>query len=278
MNTTYEVKSEDTLPVFEHTLNEDISGYSEVRLYVEYIGLNVLVVNDTMTVDDAGTGSVSYHFSGEQTSYNGIHYAEIVVRYPDDAVESDADTEQDVESYPKDGYFRFDFHETLDRSANLGTIADPDAEVAHLTVTGNAVFEQDVTVHGNLDVPSVTTETIVDADTDTVYDVGDDLAGGGGGGSGGETWSQTTVTSDYVAGDGDSVWADSSSQAVDVSVPPPEQGVLVRVVAVDASNGVAVSENGSEQINDGSGGQSQLSLTDGESVTLESDGTTYWVI
>jgi hypothetical protein len=50
------------------------------------------------------------------------------------------------------------------------------------------------------------------------------------------------------------------------------------VLAIDATNGVTVSQNASEGINDTSGSQSTLSLSGGEATTIGSDGSTWWVL
>lgn len=94
-----------------------------------------------------------------------------------------------------------------------------------------------------------------------------------GGSSGG--FSQTTQTADYSASDTDSVWANASSNTVTITLPTPSQSTHVRVVAVDATNTVTVSRNGTENIN---GEASDRTLTEGQSETYESDGTNWWVV
>lgn len=91
-------------------------------------------------------------------------------------------------------------------------------------------------------------------------------------------WQQTTESADYTASAEDSVWVDASSQAVTVTLPAPSAGALVRALAIDATNGVTVSQNASEGINDTSGSQSTLSLSGGEAITIGSDGSTWWVL
>jgi hypothetical protein len=93
-----------------------------------------------------------------------------------------------------------------------------------------------------------------------------------------QAWSQTTESADYTASDEDAVWVDASSNAVTVTLPAPETGIRVAVLAVDATNTVRVSQNASEGINDTSGSQSSLTLAVGEAVTVESDGSTWWVV
>jgi hypothetical protein len=88
-------------------------------------------------------------------------------------------------------------------------------------------------------------------------------------------WSQSTVTSSTTAGNYDSIWVDASSAAVTVTLPTPTQSYRVAVTAVDASNTVTVARNGTESIN---GSASDLTLVEGESVTLESDGTNWQVV
>lgn len=101
-------------------------------------------------------------------------------------------------------------------------------------------------------------------------------------GSGSETqtsgFSQITVTTDYNAADGDSVWANSGSSSVTVTLPSPAQHKSVRVINTENTNGVTLSDNAGEGINDNSGTQSNISLSYGESLEVESDGSTWWVV
>lgn len=98
------------------------------------------------------------------------------------------------------------------------------------------------------------------------------------GSGGGDAWSQTTQTSDYTATDNDSIWADASTAQVTVTLPSPSSAAQVRVVATDTTNGVTLAENGSEGINDQSGSNSTITMQTGESITVESDGSTWWVV
>jgi len=91
----------------------------------------------------------------------------------------------------------------------------------------------------------------------------------------GTDFNQTTKTSDYTASDKDSVWADASSNTVIVTLPSPSQNTRVRVIAVDATNTVTMARNGSEKIN---GDTSDITMSQDESLTVESDGTNWWII
>lgn len=137
----------------------------------------------------------------------------------------------------------------------------------------------DVTVN-SADTPAVdVTVSDVDATVSTTAStdltVSSNVAGTG---SGGTAWTQTTATSDYTASDNESIWADSSTSAVTITLPSPASSSHIRVVNIDDSNGVTLSENSSEGINDHGGSQSTITLADGESITVESDGSTWWVV
>lgn len=92
---------------------------------------------------------------------------------------------------------------------------------------------------------------------------------------GASAWSQSTITSDTTASDTDSLWVDASSNTVTVTLPSPSQNVHVRVVAINASNTVTLARNGTENIN---GSSSDRTLSAGESLTVESDGTNWWIV
>ena len=88
-------------------------------------------------------------------------------------------------------------------------------------------------------------------------------------------WNQTTQTSDYTASDDDSVWADSSSAAVTITLPAPSANTQVNVVCIDDTNGVTLSPNSTENIN---GSNSDINMAAEESITVVSDGTDWWMI
>jgi hypothetical protein len=122
-----------------------------------------------------------------------------------------------------------------------------------------------------------TTDTMDTTDPEVVHLL-EEIADGGGGTSTGETWDRVTKTSDYTASDMESIWADSSSQQVTITLPPPSQNVQIRVLAIDTANGVILSENSVEGINDQGGSHSTINMREGESIRVESNGATWWII
>ena len=93
------------------------------------------------------------------------------------------------------------------------------------------------------------------------------------------TWTQTSIDdtdSPYDASDLESVWVDASGGAVTVNAPTPGQDVEFRVYAVDASNTITVSRNGTESIN-GSASDHEINDTN-VAVSFESDSTDWAIV
>lgn len=140
------------------------------------------------------------------------------------------------------------------------TVTDADDGVnTTITDTDSGI---DVTVGGNAGVEA----TIV--------------SGGSGGstGSSGSEWTQRTVTADTTAEIDESIWADGSSQSVTVTLPTAVQSAHVRVVAIDTTNDVAITGQGTTTISDHTGDMQTITMTDGESITVESDGSTWRIV
>jgi hypothetical protein len=90
-------------------------------------------------------------------------------------------------------------------------------------------------------------------------------------GSGGTSRTVTTVTADHTASDGEIVLVDASGGAVTVTLPTASSGLLVDVVAIDATNTITVASPNTETI----GGASSVALGTNDSVLITSDGTNY---
>jgi len=91
------------------------------------------------------------------------------------------------------------------------------------------------------------------------------------GSGGGTSRTVTTVTTDHTAADGEIVLVDASGGAVTVTLPTASSGLLVDIVAIDATNAITVASPNSETI----GGASSVALGTDDSVLITSDGTNY---
>jgi hypothetical protein len=133
----YTIKQEDSLPVFETSVDADLSQADEVRLYVEHALTDTLVVNDTMTVVDGPAGDVEYDFDANQTAREGYHLAEIVATYSGEE-----------RTFPPDGYYTFDFVEQLDRDGDVDPAeAALTLTLAKLILAGNIVTDDGSTIY-----------------------------------------------------------------------------------------------------------------------------------
>lgn len=121
----------------------------------------------------------------------------------------------------------------------------------------------------DLDTGSVTTDEIANG-TILEEDLDSSVAIGG--------FRQVSASSSYTASAQDSVWADASSSNVTVTLPSPSKSAQVRVVVVDDTNGVSLSENGSEGIQVSGGSVSSIELQQDEVIIVESNGTTWDVV
>lgn len=88
-------------------------------------------------------------------------------------------------------------------------------------------------------------------------------------------WTTSTETASVTASDNDEVLADSSVGAVTITLPTPANGVRVRVVNIDNTNGVTVGRSGTESIN---GTAADITLSEFESVELVSNGTDWFIV
>lgn len=95
---------------------------------------------------------------------------------------------------------------------------------------------------------------------------------------GSSSWQQKSIDdtdSTYNAADNESLWVNASAALVNVQLPSPSQDTHIRTVAEDANNTITIQRNGAESIN---GKPSNVTLVQNESVTLESDGSDWWVV
>lgn len=210
---------------------------------------------------------------GGGTAASGASGAPDDAQYLVLAADADLANETVVSSYP---FAAADIATDAIDSAEIAAGAVDTSELATGAVTTTEILD------GTLTQSDWSTEEFQDevgsmAGTDLTYN---DSTGqlNYTGSTSGDAWSQVTATSDFNASDNESVWGDGSTQAVDITLPSPAQSAQVRAVAIDTTNAVTVSQNSSEGINDTSGSQASLTLSDGESVTLESNGTTWWVV
>lgn len=219
------LKEDDTLPKLTDTLDtaESLSGGS-VTLVIQKRGSTDLVVNDTATVTDttAGSADVEYQLSASQTANIGTHVGEWVVTYSDG----------DVETFPKTGYFEVTFSGQLNRG---GTAVTPDT-------TGRA-GPIDVLLINELSsdpsAPAADDWGVWKSTEDGAIDLIDQNA--------------TTYTlpgrtveksADYTANTTETVLADASSAAFNVTLPEPSPVVLVTIKKVDSSsNAVSIHPN-----------------------------------
>lgn len=108
--------------------------------------------------------------------------------------------------------------------------------------------------------------------------VGGGTSGGGGGGGTVQSatgWTQTTATDNYAAESGDSVWMDGGGEQVIVELPSPTDEANVRVIGVDDTNAIRLTDNNGEGIEINTETQSTWALSAGDRINVESNGT-YW--
>jgi hypothetical protein len=91
-------------------------------------------------------------------------------------------------------------------------------------------------------------------------------------------WTRIDVTpgnSPYTPSDGESLWLDGSTGSVTVTLPPPSQSTNVRVIGVDDTNTLTLSDNAGERITINTTEKSSWGVLEGDRITVESDGVTW---
>jgi hypothetical protein len=90
----------------------------------------------------------------------------------------------------------------------------------------------------------------------------------------GHTWVTTTVTSDYTANNYEFVVADAGNNNIDITLPTPDDDIVVAIKAVDTSNSLTIKTPGAETID----GDTSLSLSLTDAVRfIHSDGSNYQI-
>lgn len=156
-------KATDT-PTLETNIEDiDLTDADRVRILVDHPEDDVLIVDDTATIDDAAQGLVEYAFSQAQTARSGTHRVEYVVEYSDDS----------QLSYPPDGFIRLNSEEPLDREADVDEVeADQPLSLSTLYAdaleanTGSSVSVQSDLDHGGNDVSNVGSFSTGEVDTE----------------------------------------------------------------------------------------------------------------
>lgn len=99
MGNTFYLKSGDTAPVLEATLEDgsgnpiDLTGAS-VQFNLRQARAGDLLIDNGMTIADASNGLVRYSWADGETDVNGRYRAEFIVTYGDGS----------IETFPNSGY------------------------------------------------------------------------------------------------------------------------------------------------------------------------------
>lgn len=102
----------------------DLSTADSVRIYMDHPDSETLVVNDTVSfVNDGSDGKVEYTLSEGETSREGFHRIEFVIKYPSSPTQI---------TYPHEGFIILDAEETTDRTLAVADSSDPDASLTTL--------------------------------------------------------------------------------------------------------------------------------------------------
>lgn len=96
----FTIKQNDTAPAIRATLkdasNNDVNLTGATVKFHMKTESGVVVVDDTATVENANTGSVSYSWSTGDTETYGPHMGEFQVTYSDSS----------IETFPNKGYIK----------------------------------------------------------------------------------------------------------------------------------------------------------------------------